>query len=391
MPSAGAVVVGGYINGLGLIRALAARGIPVAVITTQPYDIAHRSSCVVEWEAIHRLDDEPDALIERLRHRAKNWQGWAVVPSTDGALAAVAAHYETIASSYRLIAPPPDAVPYVLDKGLMRHAAEAVGIRTPHCYGPADAALPIEQVRYPVVVKPVMGYQFLQRFGCKLFTARNREELIDRVSRIQEAGIPCNVFDQIPGPDDRIYAYCTYIDRFGTPSGGVTIRKIRQSPPFFGVARVAEVVPDIPELRDATIALLRSFGFRGMAAAEFKFDERDASFRFMEVNGRSVIYNALLRKAGLDLAMLAWADQMERRTEQVRPTDWPGAWINLHADVLYSALRRREDPVSWGDFIAPYRRPIIEAVWSRADPLPFMAQWARTLGSALSLRRPATG
>jgi glycerol-3-phosphate dehydrogenase len=41
--SAGAIVIGGYINGLGLVRALAARKVATAVITTQPYDIAQRS------------------------------------------------------------------------------------------------------------------------------------------------------------------------------------------------------------------------------------------------------------------------------------------------------------------------------------------------------------
>lgn len=40
MQGRGAIVVGGYVNGLGIVRALAARGIPVAVVTTQPFDVA---------------------------------------------------------------------------------------------------------------------------------------------------------------------------------------------------------------------------------------------------------------------------------------------------------------------------------------------------------------
>jgi predicted ATP-grasp superfamily ATP-dependent carboligase len=92
--------------------------------------------------------------------------------------------------------------------------------------------------------------------------------------------------DLVPGPDSQIYVYCTYVDVRGEPTRGVTVRKIRQSPPFFGVARVAEVVAEQPHLRDASIELLRRIGHRGIAIVEFKLDPRDGRFRFFEVNGR---------------------------------------------------------------------------------------------------------
>ena len=46
MPGQGVVVLGGYVNALGLVRALAARGIPTAVVSNKPFDIAHLSRCV---------------------------------------------------------------------------------------------------------------------------------------------------------------------------------------------------------------------------------------------------------------------------------------------------------------------------------------------------------
>jgi hypothetical protein len=53
--SPGAVVIGGHINGLGLVRALAAHGVPTAVVTTSPFDIADRSRCVSAHVALHAL------------------------------------------------------------------------------------------------------------------------------------------------------------------------------------------------------------------------------------------------------------------------------------------------------------------------------------------------
>jgi predicted ATP-grasp superfamily ATP-dependent carboligase len=379
MRSLGAIVIGGYVNGLALVRALAAHSVPTVVITTTPHDIAHRSRYVSAHVTAIGVDERPELLVELLERRASEWSGWALFPTGDGALAALARHHDRLSSKYRVIAPPWEAARYLLDKGLMVEAARAVGMDVPHCYGPAvEATAALPDLRFPVIVKPVAGHRFALRFGCKLFVAHSREELRRCLSRIEGTNTPCSVFDFVPGPDSQIYAYCTYVDGRGEPSAGVTVRKLRQGPPLFGVARVAEVALENPTLRAATVEMLRRIGFRGMASAEFKLDPRDGAFRFIEVNGRSVIYNGLLRQAGLDLGRLAWSDYVDGRAEPARPNGWPGVWINLHADVLYSMLCRQYDRVGFAEFLRPYSRPKIDAVWSAWDPLPFVAQWSRT-------------
>jgi predicted ATP-grasp superfamily ATP-dependent carboligase len=380
--SPGAIVIGGYVNGLGLIRSLAALGVPTAVITTQPYDIAHRSRWVCAHDAGHGIVDHPEELVDLLERRAPDWRGWALLPTNDESLAALAQHHERLSSSYRVLAPPWDVARHFLDKGLMLDVARSVGVDIPRCYGPAvEATVALADLRFPVVVKPLTGYRFFSRFRTKLFVADDRRELAGAVARVADAGLPCQVFDRIPGRDDHIYAHCTYVDATGEPAAGVTVRKLRQGPPFFGVARVAEIARDRDHtsLREATVEMLRRIGFRGMVSAEFKLDPRDGSFRFMEINGRSVLYNGLLRRAGLDLAALAWADYVCERPERSQPNGWPGVWIELHADVLYSALCRRRERLGLAELLAPYGRPKIHAVWSARDPAPFVAQWSRTV------------
>ena len=376
----GAVVIGGYINGLGLIRSLAARHIPVAVVTTQSYDIAQHSRDVCARAEAYGLEDCPQALVDLLEQRAEAWAGWALFPTNDGALTALARHRDQLSSRYRVVAPSWDVARHFLDKDLMRSAAQAVGIAVPRCHGPAtaSAAATLSGDLLPVLVKPVEGHRFFARFGCKLFVARNRPELVASVARVEQADLACRIIDLIPGSDGLTYAYCAYLNQHGEASAGITVRKIRQSPPLFGVARVAEIVPDLPGLREMTIELVRRLGFRGMAAAEFKWDSRDGTLRFIEVNGRSVLYNLLLRRGGLDLGGLAWADYVGDRPDAARLTGWAGVWVNLHADLLYSALCRRHHPVGVAGLTATYRRPLLEAVWSPRDPRPFLAQWWHT-------------
>ena len=371
----GAVVVGGYINGLGLVRAFGARGIPVAVIVTKPFDMAHKSRWARAHEVIHGLEDSPELLVELLQRRAADWRDWLVIPTNDEAMGSLAKHHDRLSSTYRLACPEWESARYFLDKAEMLDVAHAIGIPSPRCYGSAQESMLDPELRFPVVVKPTCGYRFVARFGVKLFVANTREELAAAIERLTRADLSAQVYDLIPGDDSRIYAYCTYINTRDEQCGGLTIRKLRQGPPFFGSARVAEVVADQPILREMTTEFLSRTGFRGIAAAEFKLDPRDGSFRFMEVNGRSVVYNSLLRKAGMDVADLTWADYMTGEPVRVRPNNWPGVWADLHADVLYSLLYRRHDPISVRRFLAPYRRPTIDAVWSASDPAPSIAQW----------------
>lgn len=374
----GAVVIGGYVNGLGVVRALAARGARVAVVSTQPFDVAQRSRHCSAHHPVPRA--EPGPLMELLERRARDWRGWALVTTNDEAVEALAAHHERLVSlGYRVLSPSPEVASAFLDKRVMQEAARGVGAELPRVYGSA------REVRFPVLVKPVAGHSFAARFGAKLLVARDPAELDAHLERV--AGEDVQLAELVPGEDARIYAHCTYLDADGDPLGGLTIRKLRQSPPFFGVARVAEVAADPPPgLPELTVELLRRLGHRGPAVAEFKLDPRDGRPKFIEANGRSVLYNALLRRAGLDQAGIAWAEHVERRREHARPTGWPGVWVNLHADVLYTLLRRREQRLGLREFARPYARPLIEAVWSPSDPQPFLAQWGRTARTAM--RRP---
>ena len=271
----------------------------------------------------------------------------------------------------------------------MADLARSAGIPSPHCYGPAVASLlQGPELSYPVVVKPTVGYRFVARFGVKLFVATSREQLATAIARLSHADLQGQVFDLVPGDDSRIYCYCTFVDQRGEPRGGVTIRKLRQAPPFFGSARVAEIVDDRPALREMTEAFLSRAGFRGFAAAEFKLDRRDETFRFIEINGRSVVYNGLLRQGGMDVASLLLADSAAGVQDGVRPSHWPGVWIDRHTDLLYSVFFRRHQAISVRQFLAPYRRPTIDAVWSARDPTPSLAQWVWSARrGAAALRR----
>ena len=372
MPNKGAVVIGGHINGLGLVRSLAARGLPVALVTTSPDDIAQHSRHVAMHEPLKDFHDDPQRLIELLERMAAQWSGWTLIPSSDETVELVARHGEKLSSSYRLMAPPDEVARRIMDKRCGMEAARRAGVATPKVHGLADArSHERADLTYPILVKPVVSHEFRQCFGSKLFVANNRTELAGLAALTTGAGVDCELVEIVPGPDSNVYEYCLYIDSRGEPGPGLTVHKLRQSPQLYGVARVAEVIPEIKPLREASIEILRALDYRGAAGMEFKLDSRDGKFRFLEVNGRPVIFNLLLSKAGLDLVSAAWDDLNGGGVRRSQPGGWPGVWINSIAEFLYMAFRRDTPALGWKEFAEPYRRPKIDAVWAVNDPLPY--------------------
>src|SRR6267378_7005924 len=86
----GAVVVGGDFHGLGIVRSLGRRGVPVCVIDDE-YSIGRFSrytTHVVTAPSIRKHEEIVDVLLETARRL--NLKGWVLFPTRDEIVAAVA-------------------------------------------------------------------------------------------------------------------------------------------------------------------------------------------------------------------------------------------------------------------------------------------------------------
>ncbi len=123
-----AIVVGGYLNGLGLVRALWGLNQRIIVITTMSYDMAHHSKYVCEHHHISRLDQQPERLVELLKNHAEQWVGAVIIPTNDEAIASLSMYRDVLEKWYKLVLPPTDSIPYLLNKKRMLNDAENLGI-----------------------------------------------------------------------------------------------------------------------------------------------------------------------------------------------------------------------------------------------------------------------
>lgn len=377
--SPGAVIIGGEITGLAALRALGRRGVDVALVTDSSEDLALRSRWSRDSHVLPGIGADGEALAQLLEARSSQWAGRVLLPAADEGLEALARQRDRLARHYRVGVPPIEVVAPILRKDLTHEAAERVGVDVARSYGYANrSALTRSDIRYPVVVKPLSSRPFVRRFGLKLFVARDSHELARSIDRLLEAGLDGMVFDHIPGPDRLLYHYTVYIDARGEPTAEHAMRKLRASPPFYGVSRVVETI-EAPALREPTFELLRSIGWRGIAEASYKLDPRDGRYRLLEINGRCFTQQGLSLRCGLDYAYLAWREAVSGERPRARANGWNGVWVHLLDDLYYGILHRRIEGLGIAEYLAPYGRPKTHAIWSPTDPRPFLFQWRHAL------------
>ena len=117
------------------------------------------------------------------------------------------------------------------------------------------------------------------------------------------------VQDMIPGEDSYMHVLTAYADRDSkvkmTCLGHVMLEE--HTPKGRG-NHAAIMIEQNKELTDRVRALLEDLGYRGFANFDIKYDERDGSLRFFEINLRQGRSNHYITSSGTNIAELVIRD-----------------------------------------------------------------------------------
>lgn len=248
-----------------------------------------------------------------------------------------------------------------------------------------------DDLEYPCALKPLHSHLFSKHFSFKVFVAESHDELRAALTRTREHGLEMLVTEIIPGEDDRVWGFSTFIDDAGEPLFEVTKQKLRSYPIHFGVGTYHLIRWD-PEVAEMGMRFLRGAGLRGMANVEFKRDARDESLKLIECNHRFMASNETLRRAGVNVPLVAYRRALG---QSVSVGPWrSGVRLWMPAlDVRSGRDLRAEGDLSWPRWVASLiRYPLYMHVFSFGDLRPSvvnMVRRARNRGMALirGLRR----
>jgi D-aspartate ligase len=381
------LVLSSHVTGLWITRALGRRGVLVTVLPMDDTDLGRYSRWAAGKE--HVFAGDVEELAAFLLSKADVWMGNVLIPAGDLALETLSRHRGALSSAYRLCVPPWETVRLLLCKNETARIAAICGIEVPVNYGAVEAVIRRRSgLRWPVVIKPNDSYRFQLCFGKKLFVSGSADEFDTQVTLVQEACIEAQVQELIPGPDSLSFNYTAYFDASGRRVAEFPMRKLRKSPPYFGIGRVIETLDDgriIGELREKTAAFVREARWHGPVSAEFKLDPRDGCLLLIEVNGRCSFVQQLALRGGVDYAWLAYQEAAWGEVTLPSASGWSGVLIHLHADLLNTLFFRKIEALTLKQLVTPYFRRKTFAVWSASDPFPFLAEWGRTLRESFQL------
>jgi predicted ATP-grasp superfamily ATP-dependent carboligase len=388
-----ALVVGGLANALSVARSLGRRGVRVYALSSASKQV-HRSRYVT-WIPLGGDGGSSEAWERFLLGPESDFlRGAVLLLCGDEGLEIAARHHAQLADKFVLEEADPEVRLRLLDKlSTYREAAQA-GVPAPRFWEVAGEA-DLEPIRgelvFPLLVKPRLSHRFERVFRRKYLRAESEAELRAQLRRVAEHGLEVVLLEYIPGPDDRLCSYYTYLDETGEPLFHFTKRILRRYPPNMGGAtyHITDWSPDVAELG---LRLFRHVKLRGLGNVEFKRDPRDGSLKLIECNARFTAGNPLLAASGFDLGSFVYDRLVGLPSAPLREyRRGLRLWAPLDDFLAYHELRGRGELTLLG-WLWSVLRPQTFPLFAWDDPLPALVttwQRLRELGSRWRVRRLA--
>jgi predicted ATP-grasp superfamily ATP-dependent carboligase len=298
-----ALILGGEANALSVARDLGRIGVRVYAVG-EP-DSAVRWSRHCRWIHLPAPDGVEAAWTKFLTGPDSDFlRGAVVLTCSDAGLRVLTRHRAELLARFKLDLSDRAAQAAMLDKlATYKHAA-AAGVTTPKFWEVTsrDEVLALKNALvFPLMIKPRLSHLFEQRFGRKHMIVASFDELLATFDRVGDAGLDVLLMEVIPGGDDLLCSYYTYLDEAGEPQLHFTKRIIRRYPVGMGTA-CYHVTDWVPEIVEPSLRLFRHVGLRGLANVEYKLDPRDGKHKLIECNARFTASNGLVSASGVNLA-----------------------------------------------------------------------------------------
>jgi D-aspartate ligase len=381
------IILGGEANALSVARDLGRMGVSVYAIGEA--DSSVRSSRYCRW-----LNVLIEGSIEEswarflLGPEAAELSGAIVLSCSDAGLQVLIRHRQQLLTRYRLDDSDTAAQLLMLDKLTTYKRARDAGVPTPQFWETStrDEVVALRSALvFPLMIKPRLSHLFEEQFGRKHIIVDSFDQLLAAFDKVSGAGLDLLLMEHIPGGDDRLCSYYTYLDEVSQPLFHFTKRIIRRFPAGMGAAcyHITDSVPEIGELGNR---LFKHVGLRGLANIEFKQDPRDGRYKLIECNARFTASNCLVSASGVNLAAFVYNRLLGRPLPKMDHSKRGLRLWDPFRDFKAFGELRAMGLLSFGRWIASvcHRQTFAYFAWS--DPMPAIMRMLKPLRRLLKGR-----
>jgi D-aspartate ligase len=371
----GALVIGGDHPGLGIVRSLGQRGIPVCVVDDQ-LSVSYFSRYKSRFLQVKDLRDERKTVEAVLEvGRRFNLRDWVLFPTRDETVVAFSRHRAELSEFFRVPTPNWETVKWAWNKKNTYDLARKLDISCPQTFSPQNED-EIEALgsQLPLAIKPAVKENFFYATGAKAWRAQTMDELRQIYRKAARYISPEEILLQqiIPGDGSHQVSYCAFFCN-GQAQGSLVARRARQHPREFGRAATYVESFELPIIEELSQRFLKAIDYYGLVEFEFKHDPRDGEYKLLDVNARSWGFHSLGSAAGVDFSYMLYADQIGEPMPPCRAKPGIG-WLRLLTDVPTAISGILNSHISLGDYLASLRKTRVESVFCRKDPLPSIAE-----------------
>lgn len=330
-----AVVLSHGPGGLGAVRSLARRGVDVTAVLLETSDTARYSRFASKVIDVAASDNaKRDARMLSVLSQLDR-DGAAILATSDAGVSFLSRNRDELARKYRFALPEGDLIDALNDKSREVALIESLGFALPRTIAnlPVDCRALIGRLRQPIIFKP---HSFAEH---DLFPKKNEVvydvEGVERFySQWSHALHGLLAQEVIPGPVSYSWVCSCTFDASSDLLDCMTRQKFRTIPPEFGTSTYS-VCRD----NEAVVKLARDLGRRlryvGHAGIEFRWDDRDGVYKYIELNPR------IPGEVGFDAACglpTVWNSYLVALGESARCSGKPQrqglVFHDMHRDIL---------------------------------------------------------
>ena len=292
----GVIILGGHIQGLGIIRIFGKRNIPCILLDSTKINIARHSKYCSKF---YRY--ETTRLLEILIKLGETgtYKDWIIMPTHDQQVEIMSKNKKLLENYFKVSTDIWEKVEIFYNKRLTYKMAQEIGVDIPQTLFP-NSISDIEKTnfQFPCIIKPAVVQNFYQVTKKKVFVCNNIEDLISNYRKAKQI-IPENeiiIQDIIPGSSENQFSACFLFNK-DKPIVQLVARRKRQHPIDFGNATTYAETVNNKVILNIALKIIKHIQYKGVCEVEFKFDERDKKFKFLEVNPRTWKWHSISEKS----------------------------------------------------------------------------------------------
>jgi D-aspartate ligase len=322
---------------------------------------------------------EPAAVARRLIEIAQTLGTRAIlIPTTDEAAMFTSRHSAALTPWYITADSPAETVATLCSKKRMYYLVKRAGVPTPESSFPesrSDLLRFLDAARLPVMLKGIHGTFLQQRVGRRMYVVETAEELIRLYDLLEDPDNPnLMVQEYIPGADDAAWMFNGYFDADTNCLAAFTGRKLRQFPIHRGLTCMG-VCQSNHAVETISRTLLSAIGYRGAVDIDFLYDERDGTYKVIDINPRvGATFRLFVDANGMDVVRALYFDLIGQPRAASEGVEGRG-WMVEDLDLVSSLSYWIDGGLAPTDWIRSLRRVRELAYFDRRDPLPFFASW----------------